>query len=180
MDMKKYLLSLVLGLASTAACTQEIASAPALTDLPESPSFRVVPQPGALAEPPALRPVAKPAKLPNLQPFRRKVFLAEVAAYTVPNILDGISTVRGVRRGFTEAQFPEGASELLGRRPGTGRYVLTMGAMETASVLASYRLLHSRSRVLRMLGHGLMAEGSIDHSIGFISNLSLGRRPAQR
>jgi hypothetical protein len=180
MDMKKHRLSLVLGLASTAVCAQEIVSAPAPTDLPEPSSFRLLPQPGALAGPPALRPVAKPAKLPDLQPFRKKVFVAEIAAYTVPNILDGISTVRGVRRGFTEAQFPEGASELLGRRPGTGRYVLTMGVMEAASVLASYRLLHSRSRVLRMLGHGLMAEGSIDHSVGFISNLSLGTRPAQR
>jgi hypothetical protein len=176
--MEKYLVSLVLGLASTAVCAQELVSAPG--DRPESTSFRPLAQPVALPDPPVVHPTAKPATPPNLQPFRKKLFIAEIAAYTVPNILDGVSTVRGVRRGFTEAPFPEGAAELLGRRPGATRYVLTMGAMETAAVFASYRLQHSRSRLLRMLGHGLMAEGSIDHSIGFISNLNLGSRPPQR
>jgi hypothetical protein len=178
--MEKYLVSLVLGLASTAVCAQELVSAPAPGDRPETTSFRAAAQPVAVPEPLVVRPVTKPATPTNLQPFRKKLFIAEIAAYTVPNILDGVSTVRGIRRGFTEAPFPEGARELLGSRPGATRYALTMGAMETAAVFASYRLQHSRSRMLRMLGHGLMAEGSIDHSIGFISNLNLGSGPPQR
>ena len=94
----------------------------------------------------------------------------------MPNILEGVSTVRGVRRGFTEAPFPESARD----GPAATGYVLTMGAMETAAAFASYRLQDSRSRMLRMLSHGGMAEGSIDHTIGLISNLNLGSRPSQR
>ena len=109
--------------------------------------------------------------------FHKKVFVAEIAAYTAANIMDGITTVRGVQRGFTEAPFPKGASEFLGRRPGAARYSLTMGAMQTAATFASFRLQHSHSRVLRMLGHSIMAEGIVDHTSGFVNNLMLGSHP---
>jgi hypothetical protein len=125
--------------------------------------------------PPAFRSTRElEAPLPQ---FHKKVFVTEVAAYTAANILDGITTVRGVQRGFTEASFPQGASEFLGRRPGATRYALTMGAMQTAVTFASYRLQHSHSRVLRMIGHGIMAEGIVDHTSGFVNNLMLGSHP---
>lgn len=109
--------------------------------------------------------------------FHKKVFIAEFAAYTAANIADGITTVRGVQRGFTEASFPRGASEFLGRRPGAARYTLTMGGMQAAAAFASYRLQHSHSRVLRMIGHSIMAEGIVDHTSGFVNNLMLGSHP---
>lgn len=109
--------------------------------------------------------------------FHKKVFVTEFAAYTAANIVDGITTVRGVQRGFTEASFPKGASEFLGRRPGVARYTLTMGAMQTAATFASYRLQHSHSRVLRMIGHSIMAEGIVDHTSGFVNNLMLSSHP---
>jgi hypothetical protein len=127
--------------------------------------------------PPAFRSTRELAEASRLPEFHKKIFVAEVVSYTVPNILDGITTVRGVRRGFTEAPFPKGASELLGSRPGATRYVLTMGAMQTVATIASYRLQHSRSRVLRMLGHSIMAEGIVDHTSGFVNNLMLGNHP---
>lgn len=113
----------------------------------------------------------------RLPEFHKKIFMMEFAAYTAANILDGITTVRGVQRGFTEASFPQGASEFLGRRPGAARYALTMGAMQTAATFASYRLQHSHSRVLRMIGHSIMAEGIVDHTSGFVNNLMLGSHP---
>jgi hypothetical protein len=113
----------------------------------------------------------------NFPQFHKKIFVTEMAAYTAANILDGITTVRGVQRGFTEAPFPKGASEFLGRRPGASRYALTMGAMQTVATFASYRLQHSHSRVLRMIGHSIMAEGIVDHTSGFVNNLMLGSHP---
>jgi hypothetical protein len=137
---------------------------------------------------PAVMPPAPPAfrfafrstqelEAGRITQFHKKIFVSEVAAYTVSNVLDGITTVRGVNRGFTEASFPKGASEFLGRRPGATRYVLTMGAMQTAATFASYRLQHSHSRVLRMIGHSIMAEGIVDHTSGFVNNLMLGSHP---
>jgi hypothetical protein len=113
----------------------------------------------------------------RVSPFHKRIFATEVTAYTLANIVDGITTVRGVKRGFTEAPFPRGASEFLGPRPGATRYVLTMGAMQVAANFASYRLQHSHSRVLRLLGHSIMAEGIVDHTSGFVNNLMLGNHP---
>ena len=126
--------------------------------------------------PPAFRSTTEMSEA-RIPPFHKRIFVTEVTAYTAANIVDGITTVRGVKRGFTEAPFPRGASEFLGRRPGATRYVLTMGAMQVAANFASYRLQHSRSRVLRMLGHSIMAEGIVDHTSGFVNNLMLGNHP---
>jgi hypothetical protein len=130
-----------------------------------------------LPEPLALNPTLKPAKTPEVSPFHKKIFIAEVVAYTVPNVLDGITTIRGVRRGFTEEPFPRGAAELLGSRPGVVRYTLIMGGIQAAVTVASYKLEHSRSRTLRFLGHSLMIKRSVDHTTCFVSNLTLGPTP---
>ena len=147
-----------------------------IADASRAPSERV---PGAEAAPPAALAFRSAKELEAHGPFEfhKKVFVAEIGAYTVSNILDGITTVRGVERGFTESSFPKGAAEFLGRRPGATRYVVTMGAMQVAATFASYRLQHSRSRLLRMIGHGIMAEGIVDHTSGFANNLMLGSRP---
>ncbi|HVG92291.1 MAG TPA: hypothetical protein VNB54_12440, partial [Alphaproteobacteria bacterium] len=111
--------------------------------------------------------------------FSKKLYVTELAAYTVPNILDGITTVRGVRRGFTESPWPRGSEEILGSRPGIARYTATMGGIEVAVAFASYHLQHSQNRYLRLMGHSLMAEGAVDHTIGFASNLTLPSHPGQ-
>jgi hypothetical protein len=120
---------------------------------------------------PVMRPVEqKPV-------FHKKIFITELAAYTVSNIVDGITTVRGVRRGFTESSWPRGSAELLGLRPGIARYTATMGALELGAAFASYRLQHSQNRYLRMLGHSLMLEGTVEHTMGFANNLRLPSQP---
>lgn len=134
-------------------------------------------EPAAMPVTPAFQSSKELSEISRFPQFHKKVFVAEVSAYTVANIIDGITTVRGVQRGFTEAPFPKGSSELLGQRPGATRYVLTMGAMQTVATIASYRLQHSHSRVLRMIGHSIMAEGIVDHTSGFVNNLMLGNHP---
>ena len=141
-----------------------------------TPAEHATPEATEMAPPPAFRSTSE-LEANRFPEFHKKVFVSEFAAYTAANILDGITTVRGVQRGFTEASFPKGASEFLGRRPGVARYTLTMGAMQTAATFASYRLQHSHSRVLRMIGHSIMAEGIVDHTSGFVNNLMLGSHP---
>ncbi len=134
-------------------------------------------EPAEMPVPSAFQSTKELSEAGRFPQVHKKIFVAEVGAYTVANIFDGITTVRGVKRGFTEAAFPKGASEFLGQRPGATRYVLTMGAMQAAATFASYRLQHSHSRVLRMLGHSIMAEGIVDHTSGFVNNLMLGNHP---
>jgi hypothetical protein len=156
----------LLDLGETSKITTSTAVAPAEHSTVEATEFTA---------PPAFRSTRQLEA--NFPQFHKKIFVTEIAAYTAANILDGITTVRGVQRGFTEASFPKGASEFLGRRPGATRYSLTMGAMQTAATFASFRLQHSHSRVLRMLGHSIMAEGIVDHTSGFVNNLMLGSHP---
>jgi len=127
--------------------------------------------------PPVLNPTFKPANTPEVAPFHKRIFIAEVVAYTVPNILDGVTTIRMVRHGFTEEPLPWGSAELIGTRPGIARYTLVMGGVEAAVTFASYKLEHSRNRKLRWLGHSLMVKRSVDHTVCFVSNLGLGPHP---
>jgi len=167
----------ILRLLDLSDASKSTASTSAVT--PATPAEHSTPEATEIAPPPA--PPAfrstKELEATRFPEFHKKVFISEFAAYTAVNILDGITTVRGVQRGFTEASFPKGASEFLGRRPGVARYTLTMGAMQTAATFASYRLQHSHSRVLRMIGHSIMAEGIVDHTSGFVNNLMLGSHP---
>jgi hypothetical protein len=193
----KLLVSLALFAASTALAAQQVAKAtpPAPTDSTPSPSSAPEPSahPTRAVDAPKFLPGAAGAesstsaeallyapvpRLAERKPvFSKKIFISELAAYTVPNILDGITTVRGVRRGFTESSWPRGSAELLGSRPGIARYTATMGGLETAVAFASYRMQHSQNRYLRLMGHSLMVEGAIDHTIGFASNLRLPSQP---
>ncbi|HEX7288477.1 MAG TPA: hypothetical protein VF532_19995 [Candidatus Angelobacter sp.] len=126
---------------------------------------------------PTFKPVIRPAKTPEVAFFNKKIFMAEVVAYTVPNILDGVTTVRAIRRGYTEGPLPWGSSQLIGERPGIARYTLVMGGMQAAVTFASYKLEHSRNRTLRLLGHSLMLKRSVDHTVGFVNNVRLGPNP---
>jgi hypothetical protein len=132
-----------------------------------------MPEPAPLN--PTFKPAFKPANTSEVARFHKKIFIAEVVAYTVPNILDGVTTVRAVRRGFTEQPLPWGSAELIGTRPGIARYTLVMGGMQAAVTFASYKLQHSHSRTLRLLGHSLMVKRSVDHTTCFVSNLRLGQ-----
>jgi hypothetical protein len=156
------------------------ASASSLTPSEPTPKFLSVaatePATTGTAEAMVFTPVPKFTEQKPV--FHKKIFISEMAVYTAANVLDGITTVRGVRRGFTESAWPRGSSELLGLRPGIGRYTATMGAMQLGAMFASYRLQHSQNRYLRMMGHSLMMEGIVDHTMGFASNLNLPSQPA--
>lgn len=106
------------------------------------------------------------------QGFNKKIFWAEVGAFTLTNILDGYTTV-AQPQGYEEAGFPRGSSFLLGQHPSAARYVATMGAMQVATSFAAYRLEHSQKRFLRIVGHVLMVQGIYSHADGYIGNVVL-------
>jgi hypothetical protein len=106
------------------------------------------------------------------QIFSKKIFWAEVGAYTIINVLDGYTTVAHPQ-GYEEAGFPRGSSFLLGKQPSAGRYVATMGIIQVATSFAAYRLEHSQKRVLRIVGHALMIQGIYAHTDGYIGNVLL-------
>jgi hypothetical protein len=101
--------------------------------------------------------------------FNKKIFWTEVGGYTVPNILDGFTTIARPQ-GYEEAGFPRGSSFLLGTQPCAARYVVTMGAMQVATSFAAYQLEHSHRRFLRLVGHALMIQGIYAHTDGSIRN----------
>jgi hypothetical protein len=116
----------------------------------------------------ALNPAAAPQG--GEHEFSKKIFWAEVGAYTLFNVLDGYTTIARPT-GYEEAGFPRGSSFLLGKNPSAGRYVSTMGVMQAATSFAAYRLEHSQKRFLRIVGHTLMIQGTYAHADGYIGNL---------
>jgi hypothetical protein len=112
-------------------------------------------------------------ELPNTPSFNKKLFIAELSTYTTMNVLDGITTAQSVREGNVEGSFPSGSSYLLGRRPSVVRYAVTMGLLEAGVSLAAYRLQHSKTKWLRVAGHGLMIQGAYGHTDGVIRNIRL-------
>lgn len=114
-------------------------------------------------------------EVPNTPSFNKKLFIAELSAYTTMNVLDGITTAHNVREGYVEGNFPGGSSYLLGRRPSAVRYAVTMGLLEAGVSLAAYRLQHSETKWLRVVGHGLMIQGTYSHTDGLIRNIRLLR-----
>jgi hypothetical protein len=103
--------------------------------------------------------------------YNRRLFWAEVGAYSAANLADGITTVRNSHDHFIEQPFPRGSQELLGRYPTTLRYTVVMGAMEMGSVLLAHRLERSDSRFLRILGHSLILTATVAHADGAIHNV---------
>ena len=89
------------------------------------------------------------------------------------NVLDGITTVQNIQKGYIEGNFPAGSSYLLGHRPSAARYAVTMGLIEVGVSAASYRLQHSRTKWLRVVGHGLMIQAAYSHTDGSIRNIRL-------
>ena len=106
------------------------------------------------------------------QLFSKKIFWAEVGAYTLSNILDGYTTVAHPQ-GYEEAGFPRGSAFLLGQHPSAGRYVATLGAIQVAASFGAYRLEHCQKRFLRLVGHALMIQGIYAHADGYIGNIVL-------
>ena len=112
-------------------------------------------------------------ELPNSPSFNKKLFILELSAYTTMNVLDGITTAKGLHDGYVEGSFPAGSSYLLGRRPSVARYAITMGLLEAGVSFTAYRLQHSKAKWLRVAGHGLMIQGAYGHTDGTIRNLRL-------
>ena len=115
--------------------------------------------------------------LPNTPSFNKKLFIAELSTYTAMNVLDGITTTHMIHEGYVEGSFPVGSSYLLGRRPSVVRYAVAMGLLETGVSLAAYRLQHSKTKWLRLVGHGLMIQGAYGHTDGVIRNIRLLQSP---
>jgi hypothetical protein len=114
---------------------------------------------------------------PNTSSFNKKLFIVELSTYTTMNVLDGITTAQSIHKGYVEGPFPAGSSYLLGQRPSSARYAVTMGLMEAGVSLAAYRLQHSKTKWLRIVGHGLMIQGAYGHTDGTIRNLRLLQSP---
>lgn len=103
---------------------------------------------------------------PLPQHFSKKVFTVEVASYTAANVFDGVMTIRNARIGAPELPFPQGSAELVGKFPTVTRYAAVYGAIEIGESLAAWKLEHSNRRGLRLIGHGLMVQGSYIHFEG--------------
>ncbi len=112
-------------------------------------------------------------EVPNTPSFNKKLFIAELSTYTTMNLLDGITTAQSVHEGYVEGNFPGGSSYLLGRRPSVARYAVTMGLLEAGVSFTAYRLQHSKTKWLRLAGHGLMIQGAYGHTDGLIRNIRL-------
>jgi hypothetical protein len=125
---------------------------------------------GSLALPALSQQMTEPPDAPS---FNKKLFIAELSTYTAMNVLDGITTVQNVQKGYIEGNFPAGSSYLLGHRPSAARYAVTMGLIEVGVSVASYRLQHSRTKWLRVVGHGLMIQAAYGHTDGSIRNIRL-------
>jgi hypothetical protein len=114
---------------------------------------------------------------PDAPSFNKKLFIAEVSAYTTVNVLDGITTAQSIRRGNVEGGFPQGSSYLLGQRPSVARYAVTMGLLETGVSIAAYHLQQSKTKWKRVAGHGLMLQMAYAHTEGVIQNIRLMGAP---
>jgi hypothetical protein len=123
-------------------------------------------------DPPAATPDVTAAAVRPKSVFNKKIFWIEAGAYTLFNVLDGATTVAQTP-GYEESAFPQGSSFLLGKHPSAGRYVATFGVLQIATSIAAYRLEHCPNRWLRMVGHGLMIQGTFGHADGYISNVLL-------
>jgi hypothetical protein len=98
-----------------------------------------------------------------------KTFWVELGALTTANALDGYTTVRDTNRGWTEV----GSPLVLGHQPGALRYSLVEGGAEALTAFGAYRMERSHRKVFRVLGHGLMIEGTGAHAYGAIANFRL-------
>lgn len=160
----RILVTVLLGLGITLTAQAQTLTAA----LPDAPTAR--PEPA-----PAPSPVVKLDRCAGfgcpVTRYSKRLFWTEAGAYTAINALDGYTTVRMIRMGTVEAQFPKGSAFILGRHPGAGRYVAVMGGIEVASILLSHKLEHSNNKFLRTVGHGLMGVGIAAHADGAISNL---------
>lgn len=135
-------------------------------ELPETP----VPQ----ANLPVMNRVFNRVVNAATRPYGKKVFWTEVGVYTAFNIADGISTVRNANRGFVET----GTPWMYETKPSVASYFGPAFALEGLHVFAAYKLQHSKNRMLRGIGHGLLADGTFVHTKGFIGNVGLPSRTA--
>jgi hypothetical protein len=119
----------------------------------------------------------QPTETPNAPSFNKKLFIVELSTYTTMNVLDGITTAQSIDKGYVEGSFPAGSLYLLGRRPSVARYAVTMGLIEAGVSIAAYRLQHSKTKWLRLAGHGLMIQAAYGHTDGTIRNIRLMQAP---
>jgi hypothetical protein len=100
--------------------------------------------------------------------FHEKIFWTMVGACGASAIADTQTSYNN------EQRFPNGSennSWLLGRRPSLGRYYATFALMDGAGSFLGYKLLHSRRKVLRVAGWGVLAGMTASHAVGAIRNV---------
>jgi len=97
-------------------------------------------------------------------PRSHKLFLSEVGALTAANALDGYTTLRDSKWGYTEESF------VLGKRPGPGKYIGVEGGIEVMTLFGARELEKNRHKVLRLCGHYLIVVETSAHVDGAIHN----------
>lgn len=105
-------------------------------------------------------------------PFHPRVFRAEAIANGIANAADAATTQWSTNRGINEAPFPNGMSQIIGQRPGVGRYSALFVPAEIAETLAGRKLEQSQHKAARMLGHVLIDAPTVLHAAGAIHNVT--------
>ena len=107
--------------------------------------------------------------------FHKKIFWSVVA-------VDAASAVADAQTSWHDLQvnpnLHEQQSWLLGRRPSLGRYYATFAVLDGGGAYLSYKLLHSRHRLFRIAGWGVLAYAVQEHTRGWIGSVRQPFLPA--
>jgi hypothetical protein len=139
----------------------------------------LVADPGALAqtgdaaqlqEAPSLssQPLPSTRRVPAV-PFHKEIFWTLVAFDAASAVTDG-QTSRHNEQTYPEAR--EENSWLYGQRPSLGRYYGMFALIDGGGSFLSYKMLHSRHKILRTAGWIVMAELIGQHTVAWIGNVS--------
>jgi hypothetical protein len=97
----------------------------------------------------------------------------EATANAIANAADLATTKWNTIRGVRELPFPNGSSNLIGSRPGIGRYAVMYVPLEIGETLLAKQLEKSPRRLTRFLGHILINGPTVAHAAGAIRNLRI-------
>jgi len=124
-----------------------VAAAQAQNNLPDAPS-KTNDAPAPLTAATSTESVSNPVV------FHKKIFWPLVGACATAGAFD-------VQMSYDYDQSHPTAREttsawLVGRRPSLGRYYATIAVLDAGTALASYKLLHSRRKALRVVGWSML------------------------
>jgi hypothetical protein len=131
-------------------------------------------EPGQLPDAPSVSSQSSPPTAhQDAVVFHKKVFWSLVA-------VDAASAVADAQTSWhNEQTYPNGRelnSWLYGRKPSLGRYYGTFAVMDGGGLFLSYKLLHSRRKLLRTPGWALLAGLIGQHTDSWIYNVSVRQK----